>query len=253
MTKRLAILFLVALGVADAQAEIRWSASGIVGRDGRPWNGEVSLYSVTTGMTSGERLRQTVVATNGQAVGSADGVGYEVATRPVTFFYRLVDGEKTFQSGRASQTTYFDPPELEMMQAYPNIVELNFADMPGMPGFQEWLMTYGEWAGEHGIEGAWDEKDEHGVANVFRYAFDAPDGVPSLGARLDDQGRVVVTTPPLVYTKGFLFLLAAADYPDFDDWGHVQALLPLAEDGKNLIEEQTSDPRFYRLKAQPVE
>lgn len=253
MKKQLAILLLTASCATAAPGQLRWSASGIVGRDGRPWNGEVSLYSVPSGETYGERLRQTVVATNGQAGGSANGGGYEVSMLPFTYFYRVVDGGKTFQSTPASQTTYFDPPELEEMVTEPNILELNFFDMPYMSYFQGWLMTYGEWAGEHGIEGAWDEKDAHGVANVFRYLFDAPDGVPSLGIRVNEAGRVVVTTPPLVYTAGFLFLLVAADYPDFEDWGHVQALLPPAEDGENLIEEQTDGPRFYCLKAQPVE
>jgi hypothetical protein len=71
MKKRLAILLLTASCATATQAEIRWSVSGLVDRDGRPWNGEVSLYSIEYGRTSGERLRQTVLATNGQAGGSA--------------------------------------------------------------------------------------------------------------------------------------------------------------------------------------
>ena len=252
MKKRLAILLLIASFAPAARAQLLWAASGIVGRDGRPWNGEVSLYSITTGMTFGERLRQTAVATNGQAGGSASGGGFEVATMPFSYFYRVVDGGKTFQSPPASQTTYFDPPELQMTQAYPNILELNFDDMPNMPAFQGWLMTYGEWAAENGL-GEWDAKDAGGVANAFRYAFDEPEGgtAPGIqGLAFDDRGRPVIKTPPVVYTNGF-----SLDVQSADDMGWTENVVghPLDESGETVVDgpDGGSRTRFYRIVATP--
>lgn len=254
MKKRLAILLLTVSCATAAKAQLLWSASGIVGRDGRPWNGEVSLYSSSSGSSSGERLRQTALATNGQVSGRTSGGGFEVATTPCTFFYRVVDGGKTFQSHPASQTTYFDPPDLQLMQRYPNVLELNFADMQDVPRFQGWLMTYGEWAEENGL-GAWDARDAGGVANAFRFAFDEPEGGSGLGIRslaFDAGGRPVVGTAGVVYTNGFTLAVQAADDTG---WTENVTSHPLDESGGTVIDEDVaaSRTRFYRIVATPTD
>ena len=77
---------------------------------------------------------------------------------------------------------------------------------------------YAAWAAEHGITGAWDEADESGVYNVFRYLFDkATGGFKIIDISLDAEGNVVITTAKVVNPEGFA---VSVDAPkNLVEWG----------------------------------
>ncbi len=115
------------------------------------------------------------------------------------------------------------------------------------------LADYATWAAENGISGAWDDTDADGIANVFRYAFGVAEGTDGLGIldlTFNDQGQVVVQTPPVVNSNGFGLSIATADDPagTQNPTSH-----PLDSDGETVIDEPDtgSRTRFYRLKAAP--
>ncbi len=123
----------------------------------------------------------------------------------------------------------------------------------GLTYYRQPSGSYAEWAAETGIAGAWNEKDGDGVANVFRYAFDVTegtDGMRILDLTFNDQGQVVVQTPPVVNSNGFGLSIATADDPagTQNPTSH-----PLDSDGETVIDEPEtgSRTRFYRLKARP--
>ena len=52
---------------------------------------------------------------------------------------------------------------------------------------------YAAWAAENGIAGAWNEMDEGGIYNVFRYLFDEPTGdIRIIDISFDAEGNVVI-------------------------------------------------------------
>ena len=108
--------------------------------------------------------------------------------------------------------------------------------------------AYATWASSKGVTGGWDATDASGVANVFRYAFDLPDGeLKVFGAiEFDENGRAVVVTSPLVNGQGFAFEVVASDNPD--GTGNEKAY-PLDPDGETVIVEGGKERRFFRLRA----
>ena len=107
--------------------------------------------------------------------------------------------------------------------------------------------SFSDWAAKNGVTGAWDETDEYGIANVFRYAFDIPTGEFTLiDITFDETGSVVVVTPPLVNGGGFAFTVVASDV--LDGTGN-PAAYPLEADGSTSIDEPVSSSRFFRLRA----
>ena len=106
---------------------------------------------------------------------------------------------------------------------------------------------YAVWAAEHGITGAWDEADESGVYNVFRYLFDKAAGeFRIIDISFDAEGNVVITTAPVVKPEGFA--LSAVETSDVagnsvTDEKEITSASNTATFGKS------ASPRFYRLKA----
>lgn len=116
--------------------------------------------------------------------------------------------------------------------------------------------SYAEWAAESGVSGPWDETDGRGVANVFRYAFDAAgdtDGVRILGVTFDGEGRAVVRTPPIVHSNGFALCISTADDLGWtvsrDDSQRID------RDGETVVDVLGggAGTRFFRLMALPEE
>ena len=111
---------------------------------------------------------------------------------------------------------------------------------------------YGTWAMSNAVSDPWNFKDQSGIHNVFRYAFNVPWGdfpTPLLSIFIDAAGKAVVTTPELVNTNGFAFSILASD----DVAGAVNAATyPLAFDGTNTIDEIGGAARFFRLKAEEL-
>ncbi len=121
----------------------------------------------------------------------------------------------------------------------------------GLTYYRQPSGSYDEWTAETGIAGAWNEKDADGIANVFRYAFDVTegtDGMRILDLTFNDQGQVVVQTPPVVNSNGFGLSIATANDPAGTQNA---ASYPLDTDGETVIDEPDtgSRTRFYRLKA----
>ena len=111
--------------------------------------------------------------------------------------------------------------------------------------------TYAEWAAASGITGAWNATDALGVHNVFRYAFDVPEGPvtnpPLLSIVFGAGGTPVVLTPPLVNGEGFALSILATE----DVAGSSNAVdYALAPSGTNAIPASAAPSRFFRLKAE---
>ena len=98
------------------------------------------------------------------------------------------------------------------------------------------------------VSGDWDATDASGVANVFRYAFDEPEGELEIFGRIafDENGHAVVTTPPLVNGAGFTFTVVASD--NLDGTGNVSRY-ELHPSGETVIDETNKTARFFRLSA----
>ena len=110
--------------------------------------------------------------------------------------------------------------------------------------------AYDDWAADKAVAGAWNAKDASGVHNVFRYAFDVPEGPvtnpPLISISFDASGNPVVITPPLVNGEGFALSILATD----DLAGTGAATFPLDADGETVIPKTNSPTRFFRLKAE---
>ena len=106
---------------------------------------------------------------------------------------------------------------------------------------------YAVWAAEHGITGAWDETDESGIHNVFRYLFDKAAGeFRIIDISFDAEGNVVITTAPVANPEGFA--LSAVETSDVagnsvTDEKEITSASNTATFGKS------ASARFYRLKA----
>ena len=109
--------------------------------------------------------------------------------------------------------------------------------------------AYDDWAATNGVASAWNEKDVLGVHNVFRYAFDVPEGPvtnpPLLSISFDASGNPVVLTPPLVNGEGFALSILATT--NLNGSGAVP--YPLNPSGTNAIPASAAPSRFFRLKA----
>jgi M6 family metalloprotease-like protein len=116
------------------------------------------------------------------------------------------------------------------------------------PGGEE----YSGWTAASGVTGAWDATDASGVANVFRYAFDVPEGELTIFGKIefDENGHAVVTTPPLVNGAGFTLTIIASD--NVDGSGNATAY-PLDPSGETTIDETRKTTRFFRLRAEQTE
>ncbi len=115
--------------------------------------------------------------------------------------------------------------------------------------------TYEVWASANGLSGAWDAVDANGVANVFRYVFDVPDGdfteEAMLDITFDENGKAVVKTPELVNGSGvFSITVIASD--NADGTGNV-VYYPLDGDGTTTINEVEKSSRFFRLRAEIIQ
>lgn len=108
---------------------------------------------------------------------------------------------------------------------------------------------FDDWAASNGIVGAWDATGAFGIHNVFRYAFDIPEGPvtdPLLRSiTFDADGRPVILTPPLANGGGFNISIQASDTLS----GEGAATYPLDPSGETVIPEVDKPARFFRLKA----
>ena len=113
--------------------------------------------------------------------------------------------------------------------------------------------SYSLWAAKNGVDGAWDEKDENKIHNVFRYAFEMPTGKFTETPFIDIvflDGKPIIKTPAVVNSVGFTFSVEVSDKPD--GTGNA-ASYPLNASGTTTIEEDVRQSRFFRLKANPVQ
>ncbi len=112
-------------------------------------------------------------------------------------------------------------------------------------------LDFTSWAEENGINGGFDEEDEDGVANVFRYVFDVPSGgfanPPMIDIAVED-GKVVVKTPPVVNAVN-----VTVSIEESSDVGGTADVVshPLEEAAAGL--ELSGSSRFYRLSAEVTE
>lgn len=108
---------------------------------------------------------------------------------------------------------------------------------------------YDDWAASNGFVGAWDATGADGVPNVFRYAFDVPEGPianpPLITISFDADGRPVIETPSLANGGGFDLSILATDTLD----GQNAATYPLDPSGETVIPEVDKPTRFFRLMA----
>ena len=108
---------------------------------------------------------------------------------------------------------------------------------------------YEIWAAANGISGEWDETDELGIHNVFRYAFDKPVGAfadpPILDIAIED-GNAVVKTPPVVNAASFtVSVVESSDVAG----ATVTARKLLDATGRAVFAMESAPSRFYRLSA----
>lgn len=106
---------------------------------------------------------------------------------------------------------------------------------------------YAAWAAEHGITGAWDEADETGVYNVFRYLFDKATGdFRIIDISFDAEGNVVITTAEVVNPEGF----AVSVVETSDVAGNsVTDEKAIATSSNTATFTKSAPVRFYRVKA----
>ena len=112
------------------------------------------------------------------------------------------------------------------------------------------LLSYGTWATENGVSGAWNATDALGVHNVFRYVFNVPTGAftnpPLLSISFDAEGRAVIhTPPPNPLATGFDISILATD--DLNGTGATTNSLDAS--GTTTIDETGKPSRFFRLRA----
>lgn len=106
---------------------------------------------------------------------------------------------------------------------------------------------YAVWAAEHGITGAWDEADESGVYNVFRYLFDKATGeFKIIDISLDAEGNVVITTAEVVNPEGFA--VSVVETSDLAG-NSVTDEKTIATSSNTATFSKSAPVRFYRVKA----
>ena len=106
--------------------------------------------------------------------------------------------------------------------------------------------AYDLWAAANGL-GAWNATDASGIHNVFRYAFGKPtDDFVLLGISFNDDGKVVILTPPLVNGDDFAFSVVVSDNVNGTENVAVYDLQP---SGETVINETGKSRRFFRLRA----
>ena len=114
-------------------------------------------------------------------------------------------------------------------------------------------VAYADWAATNGVDGTWDAKDGLGVANVFRYVFERPEGAfgkTLLSISFDESGRAaVIHTPPRSRTAtGFDVTIEAVE--DLSDWTGSGAGQSYPVDVYGNTRVPADLPvRFFRLKA----
>ena len=137
-------------------------------------------------------------------------------------------------------------------------VENGLVNTPGTSGTKNTRLiqpaavaAYSTWATDNGVTGTWDAVDANGIANVFRYAFDVPQGEiddpPLLDITFNAQGKPVIKTPELVKSTGFTFSIVASD--NVDGTGN-RVTYVLNQSGETVVDEQASGKRFFRLKVE---
>ena len=106
---------------------------------------------------------------------------------------------------------------------------------------------YAAWAAENGIAGAWNEMDEGGIYNVFRYLFDEPTGdIRIIDISFDAEGNVVIMTPPVKNPEGFaVSVVESSDVAG----AAVTRRKPLDATGRTEFSMGSAASRFYRLSA----
>ena len=108
--------------------------------------------------------------------------------------------------------------------------------------------AYASWAAANGVTGAWNEKDQHGIYNVFRYVFGEPTGTfehtPLIDISFAD-GKVVIKTPPVVNAENVALRIVASDNPD--GTGNTSAY-PLDASGVMPLEEDMVVSRFFHVE-----
>ena len=106
---------------------------------------------------------------------------------------------------------------------------------------------YAAWAAENGIAGAWNEMDEGGIYNVFRYLFDEPTGdIRIIDISFDAEGNVVIMTPPVKNPEGFaVSVVESSDVAG----AAVTRRKPLDATGRTEFSMGGAASRFYRLSA----
>ena len=115
---------------------------------------------------------------------------------------------------------------------------------------------YGAWAVSVGLAGKGTAAAMGGyglddkVANAFIYAFgDAATNAPLMTISFNENGKPVITTPPLVHTEGVT--LKVLSTTDLTDWLYPEERTLTVGDNGTLIFNHESDPqRFYKLKAE---
>ena len=109
------------------------------------------------------------------------------------------------------------------------------------------LSPYELWSAANGVVGTWDATDASGIHNVFRYAFGKPtDDFVLLGISFNDDGKVVILTPPLVNGDDFAFSVVVSDNVNGTENVAVYDLQP---SGETVINETGKSRRFFRLRA----
>ena len=114
---------------------------------------------------------------------------------------------------------------------------------------------YGAWAVSVGIAGKGTAAKMGGyglddkVANAFIYAFgDAATNAPLMRISFDD-GKPVITTPPLVRTEGVTLKILSTT--DLTDWSSPEErTLTVGGNGKQTFNHKSDPQRFYKLKAE---
>lgn len=109
--------------------------------------------------------------------------------------------------------------------------------------------AYTSWTAANGVAGAWNEKDQHGIYNVFRYVFGEPIGTFERIPLIDisfSGGKVAIKTPPIVNAENFVLKIVASDKPD--GTGNTKDY-PLDASGVTPLEEDSSVSRFFHIEA----
>ena len=110
--------------------------------------------------------------------------------------------------------------------------------------------TYETWAEENGITGAWDDEDESGTYNVFRYVFNMPTGFADIVGCDIDGDNIVIMTPAIVNSDGVTVNVVESSDPD----GKLETVTKaLTNEGRAEFSNAFEGVRYYRLSAEETE